>query len=291
MLKIFYIAVNLKQLITYLQYNKTLFTYVILLMRKYSTFLKHKKSAGSDGIRPIDLKNNAEIMAPVITKLINLIINTAIIPETLKIAYVRPIYKSGEKSNYNNYRPIAILSVIEKVMEEVVCRRITEYTSKYKIINTNQFGFQKGKNINKLLGNFANYINKQLSKNHHCLTLFIDFSKAFDTLSHEKLLLMLERIGIRGHCLDWFKNYLTVRKYCVIVAGNLSNSVDIDHGVPQGSKLGPILYIIYSNELINMLKMSQTFAYADDTAIVVAHKNLVDATKIMQHQLNIAIMD
>lgn len=251
--------------------------------------LNIKKSAGSDGIRPIDLKNNAEILTPILTKLINSIINTAIIPETLKISYVRPIYKSGNKSDFNNYRPISILSVVEKVMEEIICRRLTEYTNKYKVINNNQYGFQKGKNINKLLGNFANYVNEQLSKNHHCLTLFIDFSKAFDTLSHLKLLLMLEKIGIRGHCLEWFKNYLTLRKFYVKISSNLSNETDSEYGVPQGSKLGPLLYIIYSNELITKLTMSRSFAYADDTAIVVAHRNLEDATNIMQHQLDTAV--
>lgn len=251
--------------------------------------LNIKKSAGFDEIRPIDLKNNASIFTPITTKLINLILDNSTLPEIFKISYVRPIFKSGEKSDVNNYRPIAILSVFEKIMEEIISRRLTDYLDKYKIVNANQFGFQKGKSINKLLGNFANYINEQLSKSHHCLTLFIDFSKAFDTLSHQKLLTMLDKIGIRGRCLDWFKNYLAFRKYYVKISDNLSEETGIDFGVPQGSKLGPILYIIYSNELINSLKLSKTFAYADDTAIVVAHKDLQTATKLMQHQLDTAL--
>lgn len=242
-----------------------------------------------DEIRPIDLKNNAFVLTPITTKLINLIMDSSVIPDIFKKSCVRPIFKSGKKSEVNNYRPISILSVFEKIMEEILCRRLKEFLDKNKIISTNQYGFQKDKSINKLLGNFANYINEQLSKNHHCLTLFIDFSKAFDTLSHQKLLLMLQQIGIRGRCLDWFRNYLSFRKYRVKISNSLSDEMDIEHGVPQGSKLGPILYLIYSNGLINSLKLSRIFAYADDTALVVAHKDLQTATHLMQHQLDTAI--
>lgn len=251
--------------------------------------LNIKKSAGFDTIRPIDLKNNACILTPIVTKLINLIVNSSVIPEDFKISYVRPIFKSGIKSDVNNYRPIAILPVFEKIMEEIIGRRLKNFLSQNKIINANQFGFQKDKSINKLLGNFANYINGELSKNHHCLTLFVDFSKAFDTLSHKKLLLILERIGVRGHCLEWFKNYLSLRKYYVKILNNVSKEINVEHGVPQGSKLGPLLYIIYTNELINTLKFSKVFAYADDTAIVVAHKDLETATNLMQHQFDMAL--
>lgn len=175
--------------------------------------LNENKSAGYDGIRPKDLRKNAWFMTPIITKLINLIMETATVPDTLKISLIRPIYKNGSKSDVNNYRPIAILSVIEKIMEEIICQRLTKFTKKYNVINRNQYGFQKGKNINKLLGNFANFVNEELSKSNHCLTLFIDFSKAFDTLSHTKLLQMLYKNGIRGKCLDWFRSYLSLRKY------------------------------------------------------------------------------
>lgn len=250
--------------------------------------LNIKKSAGFDKIRAIDLKNNSIILTPVITKLINLIIGTSIIPNILKISYVRPIYKNGIRSDFNNYRPIAILSTIEKIMEEIICRRLTNYSEKYNIINPKQYGFQKGKNINKLLGNFANHINTQLSKQNHCLTLFIDFTKAFDTLSHEKLLTTLEKLGIRGQCLKLFENYLNYRTFYIKIGASLSVETDLSHGVPQGSKLGPILYILYTNELIKSLTSCETFAYADDTAIVVAHRNLDEAAKIMQNQLDIA---
>ena len=126
-----------------------------------------------------------------------------------------------------------------------IARRLTPILRNYKIINKNQFDFQKGLDINKLLGNFSNLINSCLSKRLHCSVLFVDFSKAFDTLTHSKLLQMLERIGVRGSTLNWFKNYLDCRTYRVRICDENSEEVPIDCGVPQGSKLGPILYLTY----------------------------------------------
>lgn len=250
--------------------------------------IKERKGAGIDNIRPRDLKYNAAILAPLITAFVNSSINSATIPKLLKSSVIRPIYKSGTKNDCNNYRPIAILPAIEKILEEIIVRRLNEFLNKYKILNPCQFGFQKGKNINKLLGNFSNYINKCLSENTHCLALFIDFSKAFDTISHSKLLEIMERYGIRGNCLQWLKNYLELRSYRVKINNSLSNETfSENNGVPQGSKLGPILYLIYANEMINVLKNSTAFAYADDTAVIVSNKKIEEAENIMQNELNI----
>lgn len=176
--------------------------------------------------------------------------------------------------------------MVEKVLEEIVARRLNTFLLKYKILNHNQYAFQKGKNINQLLGLFADKVNQSLANNRSCLALFVDFSKAFDTLSHAKIIETLERNGIRGQCIEWFRNYLECRTFRVKIANNLSESKPAMYGVPQGSKLGPILHIIYANELITILKNSTTFAYADDTAILVSHENIKEAAEIMQNELN-----
>lgn len=247
--------------------------------------INSNKGAGFDGIRPVDIRKNAEIFAPIITNIVNSSLNENVIPNMFKTALVRPIYKNGNKTDYNNYRPISILPVIEKVLEEIVVRRMNDFLCRYKIISKQQYGFQKGRNINQLLGHFSSYINKCLDTKMHCLVLFVDFSKAFDTLSHAKLLDVLERVGIRGNCLEWIKNYLYCRKYRVKIDEHLSQEKDLHYGVPQGSKLGPILYLIYANEMIRQANCSKIFAYADDTAIIVAHNDLERAVENMQNEL------
>lgn len=249
--------------------------------------LNVKKGAGVDGIRPKDIRFNAEELTKPITSLINSSLDECVLPKLLKTAIVRPIYKSGVKNEFNNYRPISILPVMEKVLEEIVAQRLNQFLIKYNIINNKQYGFQKGKNINKLLGHFSTHINQILDRKEQCLAIFIDFSKAFDTLSHKNLITMMERCGIRGKCLNWFKNYLECRSYRVKIGGNLSEEIMLNSGVPQGSKLGPILYLIYANEMISLLKNSSAFAYADDTAIIVSKDNLEVAAQTMQSELNL----
>ena len=245
-----------------------------------------KKGAGYDNIRPIDVRNNCNLLAPVITALINASLSEGKMPDILKTSVVRPIFKNGKKNDINNYRPISILPIMEKIIEEVVVRRLNSFLNRYNVINEKQFGFQKGKSINKLLGGFTNHINKGLSKNMSSLVLFVDFSKAFDTISHSKLLLVLERNGIRGTFLKWFENYLLLRRYSVQISDERSSEQHSLYGVPQGSKLGPILFLLYANEIHKILKNSTTFAYADDTAIVVTNSNIQSAINMMQNELN-----
>lgn len=249
--------------------------------------LNTRKSPGIDGIRASDIRTNVEYTAPILTALINKSINENIIPNLLKISIIRPIYKNGIKSAFENYRPIAILPIIEKVLEEIISRRLSKFLEKYNIINRNQYGFQKGKNINQLLGNFANVINQNLSEQKQCLAMFIDFSKAFDTLSHAKLLDILEKNGIRGHSLKWFENYLYCRSFRVKIDNHESSEYRSAYGVPQGSKLGPILFIIYANDMVKYLKDSITFSYADDTTIIVADKSIQRAELRMQSEMNL----
>ena len=128
-----------------------------------------------------------------ILPLLEKVLEEVVVPKMLKTFIIRPIYKSRPKADYNKYRPIFILPLLEKVLEEVVVRRLNNFLKKFSIIDKDQFIFQKGRKINNLLGNFANFINSCLSTKKHCLVLFINFRKPFYTLSHNKLLQILER--------------------------------------------------------------------------------------------------
>ena len=248
--------------------------------------LNVNKSGGIDQIRPQDLKENAHIFAPLISKLINLRILEETFPQDIKTALVKPIYKSRAKSDFNNYRPISILPIIEKVYEEILVRRLKCFIEKHKLIHKQQYGYQAGKSINKLLGDFTSYLNEAKSRRCHSLILFIDFSKAFDTLDHEKLMYRLEQMGIRGPCYELIKSYLRNRSFKIKIKEYESSPVEISSGVPQGSKIGPLLYLIYSNGLLNLLKNTKGFTYADDTALIAQHKSLTTAANILQNELD-----
>lgn len=244
--------------------------------------LNDRKSPGIDNIRVRDLKAVVDDISPIISKLINLSFNSGIVPDNLKIASVRPVLKSGNTTMWNNYRPISVLCTIDKVMEKCMEHRLSNYLEKYQIIHENQYGFQKGKSVNTLLSNFSNKINNALNTNKQALVLFLDFSKAFDTINFDKLLIKLERIGIRGKCLEWFDSYLKNRRIRVKMGNTCSKERTLNSGVPQGSILGPLLYKIFVNDIVYTAKNSTLYMYADDTMLVVVHKNVNVALEMLQ---------
>lgn len=250
------------------------------------TCLNIHKGPGIDNIRPIDLKKHAYIFAPVITKLINATIEEGRIPDKMKIAIIRPCFKAGNKQEMTNYRPISILPTIDKILEDIVIHKINNFLNKHNIINKRQYGFQAGKTINKLLGEFMDNLYKAKSIKQHSLIIFIDFKKAFDTMDHKKILNSIETLGLRGQCLDWMKDYLNNRKYTVKVNSNYSRFVNIETGVPQGSKLGPLLFILMTNDLYDNLDKAEIFAYADDLAIITQNQVLKNAEEDMQCTVN-----
>ena len=247
--------------------------------------INQRKGPGIDRIRPKDLKENKEFLLEVVTHLMNQILTTKKIPTNLKTAVIRPIFKEGTKDELNNYRPISILPSIEVLLEEIIKSRLESYIIKYNIIHEDQYGFQKGKSINKLLGNFSNVLNTAMSRGLHSLVLFIDFKKAFDTISHKALLDALYEVGIRGECIKLFEDYLHNRSCVVKIGEHHSERREVIYGVPQGSKLGPLLYIIFSNNFLRSVKKGKVFAYADDTAIVFTHREIEEAKRKLQSEM------
>jgi hypothetical protein len=248
--------------------------------------LNSKKCPGLDGIRMKDIKSSSQSFSPVLAKLINLIFSTGVIPDLLKHSMIKPIFKSGDHKLFNNYRPIAILSAIEKVIERFVSDQLTTYLKDFDIIDRKQYGFQKSKSTSMLLADFSDLIFGALNKNLYVITLFIDFSKAFDTILHNKLLIALENIGICGPVLAFFKNYLLNRYMAVKFSDKLSNQRLSESGVPQGSILGPTLYLVYVNNMLKLMKDCNVFLYADDTVLVAIHKKFQTANSMLQNDFN-----
>ncbi|XP_034240200.1 uncharacterized protein LOC117644695 [Thrips palmi] len=176
-----------------------------------------EKSPGDDGIKVSHLSDNIELVAPILQNIINNSIKKGIFCDEIKIATIRPIYKTGSPCEYSNYRPVSILSTISKAIELYMYTHLFSYLKKYKVIDEHQYAYQKGKSTIDLLQNFSDIVNESLDKGMHVVVMFVDLSKAFDSISHEKLLKSLENIGVRGEAYKLFKSYLENRMYDTVI--------------------------------------------------------------------------
>jgi Reverse transcriptase (RNA-dependent DNA polymerase) len=203
----------------------------------------------------------------------NLSINSGIFPEKIKVSRTVPIFKSGDKNSCDNYRPIALLSVLSKVLEKAVAGRLLRHLRDNDIINHNQFGFKEGVSTVHHLLKLTNFITQKLNERMFTVGIFLDLRKAFDVVSHDILLLKLKRIGVQDVALGWFASYLGGRKQRVEINGKLSDLKNIDISIMQGSILGPILFLCFINDLPNCTELL-TLLFADDTACLIAGPNL-----------------
>lgn len=248
--------------------------------------LSSDKAPGVDRIRAIDLKLLSKNISTVIAHLINTCVSTGRFPKELKTGIVRPIHKKGSYKTYENYRPITILPTIDKIIEKYICKQVYSFYGNNAILTESQYGFQPKKNTTQLLSNFTNSINKYLNDKLHVLVVFIDFSKAFDTLRHDILIDSLSDCGIRGALLDWCKDYLDDRSYCVKVGDAFSNDIEVKEGTAQGSVLGPLHYLTYVNNLANLIKSTEIYMFADDTCLLAADRDIHQALLRLQTDFN-----
>lgn len=245
-----------------------------------------RKGPGIDNIAISDIVDNLDVLLGPIHKICQMSLREGRVPEKLKHAIVKPVFKKGEKSEMTNYRPISILPAIDKIIEKYIAEKLITFLNKYKLIDDNQYGFRKDKNTQTLLETFSNYVNTCLDKNLHVLVIFVDFSKAFDSINHKVLIELLGKIGIRGTLLDWMRDYLNNRKMSSKVQGMYSDEIIVGKGVPQGSILGPLLYLLYVNDVRCSFKSCSYYLYADDTVIISSHQNLTDANEMIQKDFN-----
>ena len=206
-----------------------------------------------------------EFIVEPLTHICNQSLQEGIFPQQLKIANVIPLYKSDDPMHFNHYRPVSLLCTLSKVFERIMYTRLLNFLEKLKIIYEKQFGFRKHHSTYMALMLLMDKITTSLQTGEFVVGVFLDFSKAFDTVNHEILLQKLNYYGIRGVSLKWFESYLSNRSQFVTYNGEKSSRKNIICGVPQGSILGPLLFLIYINDLSNVCESMMPLLFADDT--------------------------
>ena len=219
--------------------------------------------------------------------MINESLRTGICPSELKLARVVPIFKSGDPSLLTNYRPISILSFFSKAFERIVYDYLFDFICTNNILYDYQFGFRPKHSTQQAIITLIDKITKSLDNGDIVISLFIDLKKAFDTVDHRILLRKLYAHGIRGTMLKWIESYLSGRTQYVVFDGQESEIHGVQCGVTQGSILGPLLFILYMNDICNVSDIFFAIMYADDTSLVVNGKDLNTLIQL----LNTALID
>ncbi|XP_063381206.1 uncharacterized protein LOC134667714 [Cydia fagiglandana] len=244
--------------------------------------LRNSKSCGYDELMTSVIKENAEVLALPLSHLINLSMMQGTFPDKLKISIIKPVFKKGDKRHSDNYRPIALIPIISKVFERVMYSRMLNFFDRFDVLSNRQFGFRKNRSTTSAILELLEDIAESREKRLPVTAIFMDMSKAFDYVQHNILLDKLHKYGIRGICADWIESYLVNRqqltettKYCPKTQTIVKFHSDVEivkQGVPQGSILGPLLFLIYINDLPNITKHKVTL-FADDCSVVVCCKD------------------
>ncbi len=214
---------------------------------KHLKSLNRKKATGLDDIPPCLLKDGARHIVKPLAHIINRSLATGIVPTEFKCGKIIPIYKSGNQTDIDNYRPITILPAISKVLEKCVYNQTISYLEKNKLLSNQQFGFRKNHSTELAATLFLDNIRKEMDSGKLCGAVFVDLCKAFDTISHSSIVCKLSEYGIIDAEKEWFTNYLFGRTQCVVFDGCTSHVNPVFCGVPQGSILGPLLFLIHFN--------------------------------------------
>ena len=249
--------------------------------------LNTNSASGSDGINNTLLKDIKNFIAKPLTHIINQSFRLGYFPDQLKQSTIIPLFKSGDRKTLANYRPISLTSNIAKVFEKAMKNRLVKYLEKFNLISCNQYGFRRARGTHDALFELTKYITSALDEGDKCIAVFLDLAKAFDTVSHDLLLKKLESVGVRGIAHNWFNTYLTNRTQTVKIDNHVSGRAVIEYGVPQGTILGPILYLIYANDLCNLSVEGRLISFADDTALLLRADTWDEAFRMAESEISL----
>ena len=231
--------------------------------------LKDNCASGHDGIGPRVVKKLGQSLAPILKHLIEIIFITGVYPSVFKLAVVTPIHKGGSKILLENYRPVSVLPVLNKIVEKIIYKRLNDYFSRHlKIVFCRQFGFREKSGTENAAMELSETISRALDKKKFATGVFMDLKKAFDLVNHSILLQVLEKYGIRGTTLSIIQSFLSNRRQSVKVGSSTSEEEPIGSGVVQGSCLGPLLFLIFINAIGSLAVQGKLYLFADDAVLI-----------------------
>ena len=254
--------------LNYKLYNNTLRGLVVTESQVFNILknLDTSKATGPDGLSARMLKECAYEISPSLCKVFNISLSQVVLPEDWRVANVTPLHKKGSHSDTSNYRPVSITSLVCKILERIIYNRILSFLNKNKILSDNQHGFRRNRSCETQLLAAVNDWCEAIENKKSVDVIFLDFSRAFDSVPFNRLIYKLKSYGICGNVLNWVKNFLTNRKQRVVVNNKYSEWSIVTSGVPQGTILGPLLFLIFINNISDKLDCICRL-YADDCII------------------------
>ena len=252
---------------------------------KHITSIKPKKNSNKNCITVDLFKLATPHFSKFLCKIINKAFSAGLFPDCLKRAIITPILKSGDKRCIHNYRPISVLPFMSKLVEKCLLTRLISFLDKLSIISPHQYGFTKGRSTQDALIAFTDHVYEALDNKQSSISVFVDYSKAFDTVDHAILLAKLEKYGIRGLPQKIFLSYLTNRTQQVKIGKFYSDALTVTKGVPQGSLLGPVFFLLYINDMVKVSSSFTPILYADDTTLLFSNKNEIELQQVCNRSL------